>query len=306
MELLIPAAVVGGLGLFLGVFLGVVSEKLKVDVDPREDQVREALPGANCGGCGYPGCDALASAIVRGEAPCNACPVGGRAVAEKISAIMGEEVKTGVRQVAYVKCAGVCGVANRAYAYTGVMDCNIASCMPNSGDKTCTYGCLGYGSCVKACPFDAIHIVNGIAKVDPERCKACGKCVAACPRHLIEMVPENAKVLVACNSRAVGMQAKKACGAACIGCGACEKQCPFGAITVVDHVAHIDQSLCKSCGKCIMKCPTGAITAPESILARVEKMKAQEAARLAKEKEKKAEEAKLAKEQKALEEAAKK
>ena len=166
--IIIATVIVGGVGIFIGLFLGAAGEKFAVEVDEKEVAVRECLPGNNCGGCGYAGCDGLAAAIARGEAPVNGCPVGGAPVGAKIAAIMGVEADEGVRKVAFVKCAGTCDIAPKNYEYTGAEDCRFVNMMQNGGDKVCTFGCLGYGSCVKECPFDAIHIVNGIAVVDTD------------------------------------------------------------------------------------------------------------------------------------------
>ena len=253
---IIAAAVVVGLvGIILGFFLGVSGEKFKVEVDPREEAIGEALPGNNCGGCGYAGCSGLAAAIVKGEAPVNACPVGGAPVAAKIGAIMGVEAEEGTRQVAFVKCAGTCEKANSDYVYSGTRNCATMMFVPNGGPKTCNYGCLGYGTCVAACPFDAIAIVDGVAVVDKEQCKACGKCIAACPKNLIEFIPYDAKHVVQCSSNDKGKDVMKACSVGCIGCMLCQKNCPEGAITVTNSVAHIDQTKCTGCGICVEKCP---------------------------------------------------
>ncbi len=257
--IIIATAVVAGTGLFIGVFLGVAGKKFAVEVDEREVAVREALPGNNCGGCGYPGCDGLAAAIAKGEAPCNACPVGGAPVGAVIAGIMGQEVVETARQVAYVKCGGDCEKTKEAFAYTGTEDCEMMSFIPGSGAKKCTYGCLGYGSCVKACPFDAIHVINGIAVVDKEACKACGKCVEKCPRHLIELVPYEQTTFVACSSHAKGKAVTESCDIGCIGCKKCEKTCPNGAITVTDFCAHVDYEKCTNCGACKEVCPRGVI-----------------------------------------------
>ncbi|MDE6991489.1 MAG: RnfABCDGE type electron transport complex subunit B, partial [Lachnospiraceae bacterium] len=203
--------VVGGVGLFLGIFLGIASIVFKVEVDEKEEAVLGVLPGNNCGGCGYPGCSGLAAAIAKGEAAVNACPVGGEPVGKKIAAIMGVEAGEAVRMTAFVKCAGDCEKTSQIYEYTGVEDCAMVRYVPDGGAKSCDHGCLGYGNCVKACPFDAIHIVNGIAEVDKEKCKACGKCVAACPKQLIELIPYDAKAVVACSSRDKGPVTMKAC-----------------------------------------------------------------------------------------------
>ena len=179
--IIVATVVVAAVGLFIGIFLGVAGKKFAVEVDEKEVAVREALPGNNCGGCGYPGCDGLAAAIAKGEAPVNACPVGGEAVGKVIAGIMGQEVVESARMAAFVKCTGTCEKTKDNYTYTGVEDCEMMAFIPGGGAKACSYGCMGFGSCVKACPFDAIHIVNGVAVVDRDACKACGKCIAKCP-----------------------------------------------------------------------------------------------------------------------------
>ena len=253
---IIAAAVVVGLvGIILGFFLGVSGEKFKVEVDPREEAIGEVLPGNNCGGCGYAGCSGLAAAIAKGEAPVNGCPVGGAPVAAKIGEIMGVEAEEGVKMVAFVKCAGTCEKANSDYVYSGTRNCATMMFVPNGGPKTCNYGCLGYGTCVAACPFDAIAIVDGVAVVDKDQCKACGKCIAACPKNLIEFIPYDAKHVVQCSSNDKGKDVMKACSVGCIGCMLCQKNCPEGAITVTNSVAHIDQTKCTGCGICVEKCP---------------------------------------------------
>ena len=255
-----PAAVVvAAVGIFVGLFLGVAGIKFKVQVDEKEEAVLAALPGNNCGGCGYAGCSGLAAAIAKGEAPVNGCPVGGESVGKQIAGIMGVEAAGTERQVAFVACQGDCEKAGRDYDYSGAEDCRMAGFVPGGGAKSCNSGCLGYGTCVKACPFDAIHVVNGVAVVDKEACKACGKCIAVCPKHLISLVPYKAKIAVACNSRDKGPVTMKACTAGCIGCGICVKNCPSQAVTVTDFHATIDQEKCTACGTCMEKCPKKAI-----------------------------------------------
>ncbi len=257
--ILIATGVVGATGLLIGLFLGAAGIKFKVETDEREEAVLEALPGNNCGGCGYAGCSNLAAAIVGGEAPTNACPVGGEAVAGKIAAIMGVEEEASVRRVAFVACQGTCEKTAADYEYTGIEDCRMLSFVPNGGAKTCDYGCLGFGSCVKVCPFDAIHVADGVAQVDPEACKACGKCVDVCPKHLISLVPYGAQYLVACSSKDRGPVTMKGCSAGCIGCGICQKNCPAGAVKVEDFCAAIDPLKCTGCGACEQKCPKKVI-----------------------------------------------
>ena len=259
MGIVIAAAVVGAVGLVIGVLLGVASEKFKVEVDEKEILVRNELPGNNCGGCGYPGCDGLAKAIAAGEAAVDACPVGGAPVGAKIAAIMGVEAGGAEKQVAFVKCKGTCDKTNMQYRYYGIDDCRKVSVVPGAGEKACAYGCMGYGTCVKACQFDAIHIVDGVAVVDKEKCVACGKCVAACPNHLIELVPYKAEHLVQCSSHDKGKDVKAKCENGCIGCTLCTKQCEVGAIHMENNLAVIDYSLCTNCGKCAAKCPAKVI-----------------------------------------------
>ncbi len=252
---IIAAVIVGGTGILIGLFLGISGSKLEVEVDEKEVAVRAELPGNNCGGCGYAGCDGLAAAIAKGEAPVNGCPVGGAAVGDKIAAIMGVEASKGVSLAAYVKCSGNCDVAKDDYKYTGVEDCKMAALVPNGGAKSCEYGCLGFGSCVKACNFDAIHVINGVAVVDAYACKACGKCAAACPKQLIELRPIKGTANVTCSSHNKGKVVMDACKVGCIGCSLCEKQCESGAITMENNLPVIDYNKCTGCGKCAEKCP---------------------------------------------------
>ena len=245
------------MGIVFAILLGVAAKVFAVEVDERIPLVRECLPGANCGGCGFPGCDGLAAAIVEGRAPVNGCPVGGAAAAEKIAKVLGVEVTAGDRQVAHVYCNGGCNAKDKAN-YEGLQDCNAAMRVA-SGPKACSFGCMGLGSCVKACAFDAIHVVDGVAVVDKEKCVACGKCVASCPNHLIELVPYKAEHLVRCNSHDKGKDVKAACAAGCIGCTLCTKQCEFDAIHMENNLAVIDYEKCTNCGKCAVKCPAKVI-----------------------------------------------
>ena len=261
--LIISAVVVAAVGIIVGFGLGLFGEKFKVEIDEREVAIRAELPGNNCGACGFPGCDGLARAINEGRAPVNQCPVGGAPVAAKIGAIMGVEAGETVRKVAFVKCNGTCDQTQRKDVYYGIMDCSKAMNVPGGGDKACAYGCLGYGSCVKACEFDAIHVVNGVAVVDKEKCTSCGKCAAACPKRLIDLVPYEAEHLVRCSSQDKGKNVKEVCGTGCIACTLCVRNCPQKAISMNGNVALIDYANCTNCGTCASKCPTGAIKGRE-------------------------------------------
>lgn len=258
-SVLTAAAVVGIVGIFIGLFLGAAGIVFKVEVNEKEEAVLNALPGNNCGGCGFPGCSGLATAIANGEAPVNACPVGGEKVGAKIAEIMGVEAQETVRKVAFVHCQGDCDKTHLDYDYSGIEDCRMLSFVPNGGPKSCNYGCLGYGTCAKVCPFDAISIVNGVAVVDKDKCKACGKCTAVCPKNLISLVPYSAPYMVACSSKDKGPVTMKACSVGCIGCGICAKNCPSEAIIVEEFRAVIDGEKCTGCGTCMEKCPKKAI-----------------------------------------------
>lgn len=256
---LIAAAVAGSLSLFIGLLLGFAARVFAVETDERESAVRDALPGNNCGGCGYAGCDALAKAIVEGEAPANACPVGGSVTAKAIGDIMGVEADAVQRQVAYVHCAGTCDKSKINYHYYGAPDCRQAAMAPGHAGKACAFACFGLGTCVNVCPVNAISLQDGVAVVDEEKCISCGQCVAMCPQHIISMRPDNAAVEVCCSSTDPGKAVKAVCAAGCIGCGICQKACPSGAITVENHLARVDHALCTGCGACAAKCPVKVI-----------------------------------------------
>lgn len=269
--IIVAAIIVGAVGLILGLFLGVASEKFKVEVDEKEALVRAALPGNNCGACGFPGCDGCAKAIAKGEAPVNQCPVGGVACATKIAEIMGSDatIEGKEKMVAYVHCQGDCDKAKQVVKYSGINDCNDVSIAASGTEKACPYSCCGYGSCVKACQFDAIHVVNGVAVVDKEKCTSCGACIKACPKNIIHLVPYRKKHIVSCQNHLKGKQVKDACSIGCIACGICEKSCPFDAIHVIDGLAVMNEN-CKDCGICAQKCPTGAITGKRPIKPKAE------------------------------------
>ena len=259
MSILKAIILLGGLGLIFGAILAYASKKFAVEVDEREEKILEVLPGANCGGCGFPGCGGLAAAIVKGDAPVNGCPVGGPSVAEKIGKIMGVSSSSEQRKVAAVKCSGTCEKAREKYEYQGIKDCRVAASLIG-GSKSCNAGCLGFGTCVSACKFDAIKIEYGIAVVDEEKCVNCGKCMEVCPKMLIVEKPAVKEVFVKCNSHEFGKAVKINCSAGCIGCGACVKACPVEAITLDNKLAVIDQEKCIGCKVCVEKCPTKVIS----------------------------------------------
>lgn len=257
--IVLATLVVGVIGILIGVFLGIASEKFQVEVDEKEILIRNELPGNNCGGCGYAGCDALAKAIAAGEAAVSACPVGGNDTAGKIGAIMGVSAGSAEKKVAFVKCKGTCDKTNLQYHYYGMDDCRKITVVPGTGEKACAYGCMGYGSCVKACQFGAISVLDGVAVVDKAKCVACGKCAEICPNKLIDLVPEKAQHLVRCSSQDKGKAVKGKCEAGCIGCGICVKQCEDLAVSLKGNVAVIDYERCTNCGKCALKCPVKVI-----------------------------------------------
>ncbi len=253
-EILIPIAIVGGTGLLFGCLLAFASIIFKVSKDTRIEMIEDALPGANCGACGYAGCSAYATAVVENNAPVSSCSVGKDAVAKKIAAIMGKEAGKVEPKVARVMCAGKCGVAEDKYEYAGIADCASAARLAG-GAKMCPNGCLGLGTCIKVCKFNAISIVDGIAFIDETKCEACGQCLKACPKGVIAFVPVSNKVWVPCNNTEKGADTNKYCKSGCIGCRICEKTCPVEAVKVIDNHAVIDYSKCISCGLCADKCP---------------------------------------------------
>lgn len=253
-DILIPAAVFAGLGIVFGILLAIAAHVFAVKTDERIPKILEQLPGANCGGCGYSGCAALAEAIVDGKATpgaCRACSESGRSV---IADLMGLPKESYVPMHAHVLCSGDSKTAVRKYRYEGARDC-VAAEKLSGGPQVCPNGCVGLGTCVAACRSHAMQIVDGIAKVDLEKCTGCGACVSACPKHLIALVPVSGTYCVSCSSREPGACVRTFCTAGCIACKICEKNCPVGAVRVTDSIAVIDQSKCIGCGVCAEKCP---------------------------------------------------
>lgn len=297
-EIILPIICLGITGAIFGILLSIASKVFAVEQDARVVAVRNALPGANCGACGFPGCDGLADAIANGKAPVTGCVIGGKDTADAVADVMGVNAGDIDRMVANVLCQGTCGVAKDKYRYEGLADCRLISDF-QKGSKACNYGCVGGGSCVSVCEFDAIHIVDGIAKVDKENCVACKKCVEICPKNLIDLIPYKAKTVVECHSNDIGKDVRVKCGIGCISCGLCEKNCPKDAIHVNNNLASIDYERCINCGICVSYCPTGAIFCeyPERVEKIKEKRKADQEKKKqeALEKKKQAEEAALTK-----------
>lgn len=251
------------IGIASAVILYFVAQKFKVEEDPRIDTVESILPGANCGGCGKPGCRGFAEATVKATSLDGLfCPVGGAETMTKVAVALGMEVTAQTPQIAVVRCNGTCDHRQRTSQYDGYKSCAIEHSLYR-GETDCTFGCLGCGDCVTACPFDAIHMdEKGLPVVSEEKCVACGACVKACPRNIIELRNKGVKdrrVFVCCVNKDKGNIARKACTAACIGCGKCVKECPFEAITLENNLAYIDFRKCRLCRKCVSVCPTHAI-----------------------------------------------
>ena len=284
MDILFAALVLGGMGLLFGGLLTLTSKVFAVPSNPTRDAVRELLPGANCGGCGYPGCGGYAEAVLKGEAPIGKCASGGNECAQAMAAIMGVKAEAMIRKVALVRCSGFRSVdesgkelgAKLKGQYEGFHDCVAASKVGGNGPLSCKFGCLGYGTCTKACKYDALHVVDGVAKVDSEKCVGCMACTQVCPRKIIVPVEYDKHVRIACASHAKGAVTVRGCTQGCIGCSICVKVCPKDAISIDKNLAVIDYSKCDSCGLCATVCPKKLIVdtmegTPEEIAAAAKK-----------------------------------
>ena len=262
MDILIATLIVAAVGLFCAVMLVLAAKFFAVSEDETEKLIRECLPGANCGACGYAGCDGYAKALAEDKdkktIKANLCTPGADATAQAIAEILGVECEDVIEQVAVLHCYGDCNHTSNKMDYVGIRSCEAAKTM-YGGNGKCTFGCIGLGACVKVCPQDAICLKNGIAHIDTRKCIGCGICVRTCPQKLISLMADVESVLVTCNNKEKGAAARQKCTNACIGCKKCEKTCQSGAIKVENNLATIDYSLCTGCGECAKNCPVGCI-----------------------------------------------
>lgn len=252
-------------GLFMGLGLAFASKKFHVEVDPKIQAIIDALPGANCGACGFPGCGGAANAVVEGKADSHVCTAGGHEVAEQIATIMGHAVPEAEHpEIAFSHCNGGKKNANSRFAFNyPIKDCQAANQIAG-GHLACSFGCLGFGNCERECPFDAIKMVDDLPVVDSQKCTSCGICVSACPRDLFTIEKVKIPIYMGCSSTDKGKDVRKLCKVGCIACKICEKECPTGAIKVENNLAIIDFEKCDGCFTCVEKCPTKCILKNEA------------------------------------------
>jgi Na+-translocating ferredoxin:NAD+ oxidoreductase subunit B len=259
-QMIYAIAALSLIGLIFGLLLSVAARLFAVQTDPLVEAIKEVLPGANCGACGYAGCSNLAEAVAGGEAKTNACIPGGEETAKAIAELLGQDAEASTQPIATVFCIGDCYKASDRFIYDGVKDCAVVSAFLG-GFKSCIYGCLGFGNCVRECRFDAIKMgEHGLPVVDHDKCTGCGLCATACPRSIIQMLPKGKEGhLVLCSSHDRGKSVSAACDVGCIACKACIKACPQEAIEMVDNLAVIDLEKCNDCGECVAVCKPGTI-----------------------------------------------
>lgn len=262
--MLMAVGVLGAIGASGATILYFIGQKFKVYEDPRIEPVQDALPGVNCGACGFPGCNSFAKACVEADSLEDLnCPVGGADTMASVATILDKAASKVAKKIAVVRCNGTCENRPDKNEYDGAANCAIAAQL-YGGSTDCSFGCYGLGDCEAVCPFDAIHVnpVTLIPEVDEEKCTACNKCVVACPKQLIELRkqgPKSRRIFVSCMNQDKGAIARRACQVACIGCGKCVKACPFDAITMENNLAYIDDDKCRLCRKCVPVCPTNSI-----------------------------------------------
>lgn len=257
-ELLIAIGIVSAVGLIAGIVLSVASVALAVPVDEKQAKIRECLPGANCGACGFSGCDGYAAALSKNEAENGLCTPGGDLTAKNIADVLGTESVSVAKKTAIIKCHGDCNNTDKIMIYQGAKTCATANQLFSGGGK-CSFSCIGLGDCASVCDNNAIVLENGVARVDRSLCKACGKCISVCPKKIIELVNLNS-ASVFCSSKDKVALTRKNCTAGCIGCMMCVKACDFGAVKVEENLAHINSSVCTGCGKCVDACKMNCIS----------------------------------------------
>ncbi|MGI6239310.1 MAG: 4Fe-4S dicluster domain-containing protein [Christensenellales bacterium] len=264
-SIMIAAGTIGGMGFVFGGVLAIFNRVFEVREDPMLVAVRAALPGANCGGCGFAGCEAFAQALIDGKAQMEMCGVMNADGLKAVAAIIGADVAPKDKKVAVVRCMGSLDKCAVRFEYSGIKTCQAAD-LAAHGDKACQYACLGYGDCIVSCKFDALKMVDGrLVEVDADNCVGCGACVTACPRSVIQLIPERHAVLRTCSAMKRGKVVRDNCTAGCIGCGKCARMCKFGAITMVNDLPAIDHSKCVGCMQCADGCPTGALMPNEAL-----------------------------------------
>jgi Na+-translocating ferredoxin:NAD+ oxidoreductase subunit B len=264
MGILLPVLILGVLGLLFGISLAMASKRFHVEIDPRLEKINTLLPGANCGACGKPGCFGFAESLLSKEGDLEKCRVCGDTNKAAIATVLGKKLEKKTKLTARLHCNGGKKVKDR-FVYTQIQDC-VAANLVMKGQKECVYGCLGFGTCVRVCPFDAITMSKeGLPVVDDNKCRACNKCVIACPKKLFTLSAVQSLVTVACSSHDIGKEVRSVCPVGCISCKACEKACPFDAIHVIDNLARIDYVKCTSCGKCVSVCPTKTILQKQDV-----------------------------------------
>ncbi len=259
MSIILPVALVAGLGLVAGIILTAASIIMATQTNEKKEAILAALPGANCGSCGYTGCENYAAALVEGKAELTSCPPGGETTAKKLAEILGVEAGEMIKKGAFVKCRGSLDHTYIKADYQGISSCAAAN-MYLDGPNRCSYGCLGFGDCAADCPYGAIEIIRGLATIDLCKCIGCGICVKSCPKKIISLLPVNeGKALVRCSSKDKAAYTRNVCSAGCIACGRCVKVCPSEAISIINNLAVIDSEKCIGCGKCVEVCPVEAI-----------------------------------------------
>lgn len=258
-DVLIVIGIVAAIGVLCALLLVIASKYMHVETNEKEKAIRDVLPGANCGACGFTGCDGYAKALANGEvSKTNLCVPGADAVSAKIAELTGLQAEDVIEQVATVKCLGDCNMTKDKCEYSGIESC-VAARMLYGGKGMCTFGCLGYGDCAKVCPNNAICIENGIAHVNTKLCSGCGLCKRTCPQHVITLMADVDKVIVTCSNKEKGAVTRQKCSHGCIGCKKCEKNCPTEAIVVENNLASIDYEKCINCGLCAKNCPVSCI-----------------------------------------------